>query len=261
MGADLEHGELVALLALCLLLAACAAPGPQPESPLWAVSPLPTRATPGRVHLPLVSRGGWTLHGYAMDAVADWRTADWQAEAAEASLWHVWWYGPGMKGLPACRSLAECGALNPATVARYSAHRYILIGNEFNNEDTAGGGWPETPSAAAAYLKANAPAWRAQGFQIVCCNLYLGPRNYTAETWWAAFKRAGGMAHVDVCGAHIFGQSRADAVAVKRRIDAMCGAMPKAITESGWGAEVGRFVQGINERGYVFALSLWSAKP
>ncbi len=242
----------VALLALALLVAAlCAWAGPvRAEGDAW-LSP---------VRLPLVQRGGWTLHGYAMDGVADWREADARAEAAEVSLHHVWWWGSGMRGLPACRGLAECRRLDPATVAQHSTHRYVLIGNEFNNPDQATGGWPEKPADVAAYLKATAPAWRAKGFKVVCCNLYLGPGNYTAETWWAAFVQAGGLQWVDVCGYHIFGTTRAEAEAVKKRGDNLCGTLPKAVTEAGWGCEVGRYVQAINEPGYVFALSLWSAK-
>ena len=251
-----------ALLALCLVLAGCAAPG-QPESPLSPlgagafVSPL-NRAARYRVALPLVEGQGYTAHCVALDTWAGSVEAQ-LASAGEGECFHVWFTPtPLPDGLwAACRSVEECERLDIERIARERPGATVLLLNEPNNSDTAGGGWPVSPATAAARLRPVADKLRAAGLRVACCGLYFDKSDsLSGRAWWVAYTAAGGLS--DLRHYHIFGRTADDAEAA-RRLAERAMPPPWIISESGWCRGVADYVQGIESPRYAAVFSLRSA--
>lgn len=248
--------KIAALFALALLvLAGCIAPGLRAESPLQAPSPLPT---PLRVWLPLAEGGGWTRHCWALDTGADWRAS--VALLGEGECGHLWWWGAGMPAniIPACRSVAECERLDAAAIAATAPGATVLLLNEPNNPDTAGGGWPVGAGEAARRLGPVVDRLRAAGLKAACCGLYLDAADSLgAAAWWAGYVAAGGQS--DVRHYHIFGRSAQDAAAARARAEkAMPG--PWIVSESGWCNAVRQYVHGIDAPQVPATFALWSSR-
>lgn len=254
-----------ALLALCLLLAACAAPAPgvQPESPLWAVSPLTARPAVQRyrVALPIVEGQNYTAHCTALDTwAATGSVAAQLATVGEGECFHVWWTPtPLPDGLwPACRSVSECEALDVARIARERPGATVLLLNEPNNPDIAGGGWPVAPDVAAGRLRNVVARLRQSGLAAACCGLYFDASDSLGGVrWWRAYVAAGGRS--DVRHYHVFGLTRQDAIATRAKAER---AMPPPwiVSESGWTCAVAQVVNGIDSARYHAAFVLHSAR-
>jgi len=249
----------LALLCLCLVLAACAAPGVQPESPLWAVSPLPMRADRYRVALPLVEGQGWTAHCVALDTWGGSVPAQ-LATLPEWGCGHIWWSpNPLPDGLwPACRSVAECQRLDVAGILRARPGATFLLLNEPQNPDTAGGGWPVAPEVAARELRGVIADIRAWGGKAACCGLLMTPNDRSAANWWGRFVAAGGTKGLAATHYHIFADSATGAAQVKQRAEALFSG-PLIVSESGFCRGVADFVRRIESPRYIAVFTLWSA--
>lgn len=242
------------LLVLGLVLAGCVAVA-RSESPMQAPSPLPT---PVRVYVPLVAGGGYTRHCWAMDTGQDWRTS--VAMLGEGECGHLWWWGYGMPAAiwPACRSVAECEALDAAAIARTAPGATVLLLNEPNNADTAGGGWPVDAATAARRLRPVVERLHAAGLKAACCGLLVDATDSLhAAAWWAAYVAAGGAS--DVRHYHIFGNTAQDAARARGKAEKVMPG-PWIVSEAGWCRRIREYVHGIDAPQYGMTAALWSSR-
>lgn len=249
------------IAALCAaVLAGCA--GAQPAAA--PVSPLaPGQRTPAsRAWLPLVMGRGHTAQCWALDGWQGEPPAVQAGRAGEGGCGHIWWTpSPLPEGMwPACRSVEECERLNAQAIAKARPGGVVLLLNEPNNPDTAGGGWPISPATAAKRLALVVERLHAAGLKAACCGLYFDARDTLgAADWWKRYTAAGGLS--DLRHYHIFGRTAGDAAAARARAArAMPG--PWVISEAGWCESVKQALRRIEDRRYpaVFVLRAWHCK-
>lgn len=233
--------RLLLLVALCAVLVGCAPILPQPQPP----SPLFVPQARHAAYLPLVAVEGWTRKCKALDTWAGDVAAQ-IATLPEGGCGHIWWSpDPLPEGMwSACRSVEECAGLLRRTRAGGGLGPVVLLLNEPNNPDTAGGGWPVSPERAALELRPVVEALRAAGVAAACCGVYMDSLDsLDGAGWMEAYRKAGGA--LDVTHYHVFGRTAAEARRIMRRAEAEF-AGPLVVSEAGWCESVKRAVEAVD---------------
>lgn len=234
---------------LAFMLCACA-PLAQPASPPAAPAPV------HRTHLPLVVVEGHTRACHALDTWAG-SAVEQFATLGEGECGHVWWTPlPLPEGFwAACRSIAECEALDTRAIARARPGSTVLLLNEPNNSDVQGGGWPVEPQVAAQRLRPVIAALHAHGLKAACCGLYLDSTDWlNAEGWMADYRAAGGR--LDLVHYHVFGRTADDARRIMRTAERLWPGR-LIVSEAGWCEAVKDVVRQVDSPRYpaVFTLA------